>query len=135
MKITYKFVNGETKEIEVDEILGKEINNIQRNQESKSRAYRRRNLSLDYAINEQGIQYTDENNDPVKQIFDNSELKIDLKCLAEGMNLLTADQRDLVRRVFFNGEEQKTIANELGISKQAINDRLKKIYKKLLKNF
>ena len=58
--------------------------------------------------------------------------------LRSAVKELQPQQQELVRRVFFNNERPSDIAKELGISKQAMNDRLNKIYavlRKKMKNF
>lgn len=48
---------------------------------------------------------------------------------------LTPEQRELMRRIYISGESQKDIADELGLDKTSIRDRLKTIFKKINKNF
>ena len=46
---------------------------------------------------------------------------------------LQPQQRELLRRVFFNGDRPADIARESGVSKAAISDRLQRIYASLRK--
>ncbi len=48
---------------------------------------------------------------------------------------LTPEQRKLIRRIYICGESQKDIADELGLDKTSIRDRLKTIFKKIHKTF
>lgn len=57
----------------------------------------------------------------------------ELKELRQAMKLLLPTQKDLIRRFFFKGQALKEIAEEYGISYQAVQNRLKKILEKLRK--
>lgn len=46
---------------------------------------------------------------------------------------LQPQQRELLYRVYWNGEKQKDIAAEDGVSERAITGRMKKIYASLKK--
>ena len=50
MKITYKFVNGEISEIEVDDYYGEILKDFNRKQRNSNRVYRRHNYSLEAAM-------------------------------------------------------------------------------------
>jgi RNA polymerase sigma-70 factor (ECF subfamily) len=54
--------------------------------------------------------------------------------LKDAVCFLTAEQKDLVRRVFFNGEKITDIADKLGVDKSAISHRLERILAKLKKS-
>ena len=51
--------------------------------------------------------------------------------LLELMEKLTDNQRWLIQKVFYEGVSQTDVAAELGITKQAVQNRLNKIYARL----
>lgn len=53
-----------------------------------------------------------------------------LEILPDAIASLEPQQRELVKKVFFDGKKKKDIAEE-GVSPAAISDRLNKIYKKI----
>ena len=52
----------------------------------------------------------------------------------EAIRKLEPRQQWLVEEIFFNGRTQVDIANELGVGKTAIRNRLQKIFEKMQKN-
>ena len=61
-----------------------------------------------------------------------------LAALDAALSELQPQQKDLVYRIFYNGEKAADIAKECGVSKAAIHDRLSKIYavlRKKMKDF
>ena len=127
MKIKYEFVN-ETKEIEIDENTGQIIKDLDRAEYNNRKKETRRHCSIEKSL-EFGTLGDDTD---LEQTVIHDD---DLKKLNKALATLTADQKDLVRRVFFYGEQLKDIAAEYGVSYQAIQDRLNKIMKRLRKNF
>ena len=128
MKITYKFVTGETKEIETDENTAVIIKDLDRQEYNNFKKETRRHQTIEKSLEFGTIS---DNTDLERDIL-HSE---DLSRLHNCMQTLTANQKDLVRRVFFRCEQLKDIAAEYGVSYQAIQDRLNKILKRLRKNF
>ena len=55
------------------------------------------------------------------------------RALRTAISSLQPQQQELVRRVFFCGERPSDIGREIGASKQAMNERLIKIYAQLRK--
>ena len=73
--------------------------------------------------------------EPLDMLLESKELQ---HALRSAVKELQPQQQELVQRVFFNNERPSDIAKELGITKQAMNDRLNKIYavlRKKIKNF
>lgn len=58
---------------------------------------------------------------------------IDNERLRQKLEMLTSGQRELIKRVYFDGESQSVIAKEMGIDKSSLRDRLRVIYKKVRK--
>ena len=76
--------------------------------------------------------------DPQSDVALDMEREDLLTALAAAMDELQPQQKELVYRIFYNGEKAADIAKECGVSKAAIHDRLSKIYavlRKKLKDF
>ena len=130
MKIKYEFVTKETKEIEVDERLYNESKEIDRLIYNSDQRETRRHQSLD-VLTFYDLEPVDESvNIEATCLFNADRQK-----LKKALQLLNADQKDLVRRVFFVGQSLTFIANEQGVSVQAIHNRLNKILERLRKSF
>jgi len=127
MKIRYDFVNGETKEIEIDEKLHNEIKELDRQLYNNNQSERRRHCSADDLRDSYDYELIDETADPQETAFRNDEFEKLIACLGES-------QKDLVRRVFFHGELAVDIANEQGVGKSAITNRLTRIYEQIKKS-
>lgn len=54
-----------------------------------------------------------------------------IDCLANLLSKLTDDQQWLVQKVFYESVSQTEVAAELGITKQAVQNRLNKIYSRM----
>ena len=127
MKIKYGFVNG-TKEIEVDESTGNIVKDLNRQEYNNNKKETRRHCSIEKSLEFGTIP---DDTDLERDFIFNEDLK---KLNAE-LDKLTADQKDLVNRVFFNGQSLTAIAAEQGVSVQAVHNRLNKILEKLRKKF
>jgi len=127
MKIKYEFVN-ETKEIDVADEYGAIVKDLNRqeynNQKKETRRHCTIEKSLEFGTIPSGF---DLERDYLR--------KEEMKKLNAALDTLTADQKDLVRRVFFNDQPLKEIAAEYGVKYQSLQDRLETILKKLKKNF
>lgn len=128
MKIRYEFNNSEVIEIEVDEALGEVIVEIERDEKNSNRRETRRHES-----------YSDDN-DKQETLVDKSvdipgevETSIEVEKLHKAIQLLQPQQRELIRKIYFEGKPVVAAARELGITKQACNNRLNKIYNQLKK--
>jgi RNA polymerase sigma factor (sigma-70 family) len=126
MKIKYKFVNGKTKEIEVNDELGENIKIIERIRKRKERYFERHTLSAEIHEDDYGIEMTD--NIDLEDQITNTEA---LHKLHKAISTLNTEQQEIVYSVFFYGKELKEIAKEMGITYQSVQDRLKVILKKL----
>ena len=126
MKIKYQFVTGETKEIETDENIYKESKEIDRQIYNNNQRNTRRHQSLDL-LTQYDLEPVDESDTLQEQFFRYDEFE---KLIAP----LTDDQKDLVRRVFFDGELEIDIAREQGVDKSAISHRMKRIYERIKKS-
>lgn len=128
MKIKYEFLTGEVVEVEVPGDITELSVELDRNTLNSNRRETRRHSSVE-SLQEQGIQIADDSAD-VGSIIEQQEMK---KALYDALDKLMPQQRELIQRVFFEGESIVAVAEELGITKQACNNRLNKIYKQLKK--
>jgi RNA polymerase sigma-70 factor (ECF subfamily) len=117
MKIRYDFVNGETKEIEIDEKLHNEIKELDRQLYNNNQSERRRHCSADDLRDSYDYELIDETADPQETAFRNDEFEKLIACLGES-------QKDLVRRVFFH---------DMGISRQSAKESFDWALKKIKK--
>ena len=133
MKIKYAFLSkipGEITEVEVDDDLGKVMEQMALDEFNLNRAETRRH---DYMseLEEKGY-YIAVDNDPLDDILE-AELHKDLMAAIEK---LEPQQKELLIRVYWNNELQKDIAAEKGVSQMKISRQMKKIYsilKKIIK--
>lgn len=128
MKIKYEFLTCEVVEVEVPEDMGEISIDLDRDIFNSNRRETRRHNSVE-KLEEQGIQIADKNVDVVS-IIENQETN---KALYKALDKLSPQQKELIQKVFFEGTPIVVVAEELGITKQACNNRLNKIYKQLKK--
>lgn len=128
MKIKYTFVTGEEIEIEVDDTLSQEIEQIDNKEENNNRREGRRHQSYSND-NDKRDSFVDETVDVERNVLQN----IENAKLKAALDKLLPQQQELVRKVYFENISITEIAKGLGITKQACNDRLNKIYKRLKK--
>lgn len=131
MIVKYDFlskVDGEKPEVEVDESLGKLLKQMDADDFNLNRAETRRHIYMSQ-LEEKGCYIADDS-DPLDDI-----LKDELhKALMAAIEKLKPQQKELLRRIYENGETQEEISKSEGISQQAIASRLKTI-NKFLKKF
>ena len=116
MKIKYEFVNGEVSEIEVD-----------RQEYNINRKETRRHVLL--STIDPAERYLAAEEDLLQDLIDEEDHERLMAAIAK----LQPQQRELLYRVYWNGEKQKDIAAEDGVSERAITGRMKKIYASLKK--
>ena len=129
MKIKYYFVTGETNEIDVDETLYNEMREITRKTNTVNKQEQRKKQSIDAAIEDGKIEYRDENENLQKRKMREHRLEL----LPAVIDMLDENQKDLVNRVFFNGESLTDYAEREKVSVAAIHYRIKVIKKRLKK--
>lgn len=130
MIVKYDFlskVDGEKPEVEVDESLGKLLEQMDADDFNLNRAETRRHIYMSQ-LEEKGCYIADDS-DPLDDI-----LKDELhEALMAAIEKLKPQQKELLRRIYENGETQEEISKSEGVSQQAIASRLKTIYKFLKK--
>ena len=128
MVIKYKFSDNATSEVEVDAELGKHITEMDEAAAKIDRKETRRHVYMS-EMEEKG-HYIPDDSDPLDDVLKEERIKE----LMVAIEKLQPQQKELLIRVYWNKEHQKDIAEDVGISQQAISKRLKVILK-FLKNF
>lgn len=130
MKITYEFATQESVEIEVSDNIGEVIIEFERKEYNNNRSETRRHES--YSDNDDKKEaLADKNVD----VFAEVEKNLNVEKLHNAIARLQPQQQELIRKIFFEGSPIVSVAKELGITKQACNNRLNKIYNQLKKYF
>lgn len=127
MVIKYKFLDNATSEVEVDDELGKHITMMDEAAAKIDRKETRRHVYMS-EMEEKG-HYIPDDSDPLDDVL-KAEL---IKELMAAVEKLQPQQKELLIRVYWNKELQKDIAEDMGVSQQAISKRLKAIFKFLKK--
>lgn len=127
MKIKYEFATGETSEIEVSEELGRAFAEMTRSAALKDRAETRRHVSLERLL-EMGVPFADGTD-----IAALAEWALDKAALIRAIEQLQPQQRELVRKVYFEGHSIASIAHDEGVWPNAIQTRLARAMKNLKK--
>ena len=126
MKIKYEFVTGEALEIDVPDNIGKATIENDKDIWNNNRRETGKHRSLD-ELAEKGIHLPDLGAD-IHSIFEQQEMR---GALHKALDKLLPQQKELVRKVFFEGRTMADIAREDGVGKSAVQDRFNRIYKKL----
>lgn len=88
----------------------------------------RRHQSLERSM-ASGFDIIDESTD----IEEETLRKIDAEKLRQALQMLEPQQKWLLEQIFVKGKSKVQIANELGVWKTAISNRLQKIYRRIKK--
>lgn len=127
MKVSYQFAI-ETVEIEVEEVWGEMLMDMDRKEYNNHQSETRRHVSLD-DLN------LDDTLLPSKDNVEHEILrKEDMKELVDALGLLTPEQLYIVKKIYFEDCSRTAIAVEEGVSEAAIRDRLKRIQEKMKKS-
>ena len=121
-------IPGEVTEVEVDDELGKYIAELDEADFNLNRKETRRHTYM--SVLEEKGHYIPDDSDPLDDVLKEERIKE----LMAAIEKLQPQQKELLIRVYWNKEHQKDIAEDVGISQQAISKRLKVILK-FLKNF
>jgi DNA-directed RNA polymerase specialized sigma24 family protein len=125
MKIKYTFVTGETADVEVPDEWGVIIQEIEHQSDLRERAETRRHQSIQALKDDSGVDLAD---DSINIDIFHDQLNID-----HALSYIQPQQRELVKRVYFEGKTIASIAVEDGVSEAAIRNRLQKIHRQLEK--
>lgn len=127
MKIKYEFAN-ETVEVEVSEEWGNIVVDLDREEYNTNHKETRRHCSLEAYNLDDALIPSDEN---IEADFLNNEFS---NTLLSAIEQLEPRQKELIYRVFYNGEKMVDIAAEQGVTKSAISHALDRALKKI-KNY
>ena len=143
-EIKVKFINkyNEEKEVEfyIDEQTMDILNKSDLSKEEKDRYLKEKYHEFElekyykrrYELYEENV-LEEINYQKTKLTESNSDKQIELLDLEEALNFLTDRQKLIIDLVYFKGMSQQEVASFLGVSKQAINSTLKRIYSILRK--
>lgn len=118
-------IPGEVTEVEVDDELGKTMEQMALDDFNLGRKETRRHVYMS-ELEEKG-HYILDDSDPLEDVLKAERIKE----LMEAIEKLRPQQKALLIRVYWNKELQKDIAAEEGVSEMAISRRMKRIIKKL----
>lgn len=128
--IKYKFADGTTKEVEVTEEIY--LIHLELLQQEKCNHWKetRRHTSLYYFI-EMGIDFEDKRTESPLELYIRKE---NILSVHKAISQLTDKRQELIRKAYFQEMSFRAIAKEKGLSKSAISQRMKTIYKHLRKH-
>ena len=128
MKTIKYEINGTYIDIEVTDEFAMQYEQIEADEKRINRKETRRHQSLETLI-EGGFQIADQESDIEEKAFQND----DIEQLYKAFAVLTEEQKWLVEQVYYHNRKQTEIAAELGICKQALNNRIARILEKIKK--
>lgn len=126
MKIKYAFANGDYVEVEVEDKLGKIIEDSRKRESNKARHYRRKNISLE------GVVYEGREFSCSDTYFDDLELAEHLERREKMLAELTETQRRRCEKLEA-GLSMREIADQEGTSVQSVHESVMAARKKLEK--
>ncbi len=126
-KISYE-INGTRVEVEVADEFAALYEQMDEEEKRVNRKETRRHQSLETLV-EGGFQIADPDSDIEETLIK----QYDIDRLHRALAVLTDDQKWLVEQVFYYGRKQSEIAVELGVCKQALNNRITRVIKKIKK--
>jgi len=126
MKVKYEFAT-ESVDVEVDEIWGELLMDMDRREYNNDHKETRRHASLDELNLDDTLLPSKDNVEG--EILRNEEMAE----LIGALEILTPEQLGLVKKVYFEGRTMASIAIEEGVSKAAITYRMKVINEKIKK--
>lgn len=126
MKIKYEFVDGDV-ELEVSDEWASVLAELDRQEYNNNQRETRRHTSLDNGYDDG--EWLAVENTLLADLIKNEDYSL----LMSAIKHLQPQQQELLHRVYWNKEKMSDIAAEQGVSKMAITNRMKKIYKNLKK--
>jgi len=130
MKITYKFADGIVNQVDVDTQWIETMEELNRKSHTNRRKYTMRHANVDLDNEDNHDLHNADTLE--REIFREKTLA---QKISEAVEKLPPKQKDLVRRVFFEGMTESQIASMEGVSQSAISQRLATAKKKLKKLF
>ena len=128
--IKYTFADGTTNEVEVTEDIY--LIHLELLQQEKRNHWKetRRHTSL-YYFTDMGIDFEDKHTESPLDLYIRKE---NIASVRKAMLCLTDKRRELIKLAYFQEMSYRAIAKEKGLSKSAISQRMKTIYKHLRKH-
>ena len=133
MKSIKYFDGKKTISIAVNEETAQVYQQIKRKEWQQERASKRHEYSFE-VMAENGMQFIDEDSDIEEQYIekeDNEEREQMLKVLQKAVVTLKPDQQEIIKMAFTENKSHAEIGQALGVSKQAIQQRIETILKRL----
>jgi DNA-directed RNA polymerase specialized sigma24 family protein len=130
MKYTYRFANGDVNEIEVTEDQAFALADLDRLEYNNDHANTRRHISLEMAMEDEGMQFPDPIVEEFSALFEND----DRKALLDAFAQLLPSQRALLRKVYGARRSYADIARDEGVDRSAIRKRMERIHEVLKKS-
>ncbi len=128
--IKYKFADGTTNEVEVTEEFYKIHLELLQQEKRNHWKETRRHTSL-YYFTDMGIDFEDE---LTESPLDGYIRKENIANIRKSMLCLTDKRRELIKKAYFQDMSFRAIAREKGLSKSAISQQMKTVYKHLRKH-
>jgi RNA polymerase sigma factor (sigma-70 family) len=128
VKVKYQFTNGDVSEVEVTDELGNILNEMDRDIANSDRRETRRHTSLD-SMTFEGDIFADAGVDIVAQF----EAAVDIETLHDALHTLLPRQKELLKKIYFDGRTIASVAAEEGVTEGAIRDRLRKTHARIKK--
>lgn len=136
--IRYQFSDGHFEIIEVTEEFTEKFNELEKDckrEEWRNQWRQRKCLSSLEDMQELGCQFRDASLTPEELLIERAERRNMHAVLKKALTSLLPKQRILIKQIYIENKSLKEIANDLGITYQAIQNRLTKILRKLRKLF
>ena len=128
--IKYKFADGTTSEIEVtDELYALHLELVQQEKRNYWKETRR-HTSL-YYFTDNGIDFEDKRTENPLELYIRKE---NIASVRKAMLCLTDKRRELIKKAYFQNMSFRAIAKEQDLSKSAISQQMKTVYKHLRKH-
>ena len=128
--IKYKFADGTTNEVEVTEEFYKIHLELLQQEKRNHWKETRRHTSL-YYFTDMGIDFEDERTENPLELYIRKE---NIANIRKSMLCLTDKRRELIKKAYFQDMSFRDIAREKGLSKSAISQQMKTVYKHLRKH-
>lgn len=128
--IIYKFVDGTMNTVEVTEEIY--LIHLELLQQEKRNHWKetRRHTSL-YYFTDMGIDFEDKRTESPLELYIRKE---NIASIRKAMLYLTDKRRALIKKAYFQNMSFRAIAKEQGLSKSAISQQMKTVYKHLRKH-
>ena len=127
VNIKYRFADGHIEELEVEQEIAEALNELDRKEYNNTQKETRRHVSFDVSEELSWLAVDDQR---LARVLDGATEETRLHA---AISKLSTRQQTLIRELFFHRKTQAAIAEQLGISQQAVSDQLSTIIKKMKK--